>query len=133
MDSVWSQYIQGCMTLYTSRRLRFHDRFRDRYLPLFDLPAGPLRILEIGCGPGALAEALHRWYPLAEIIGVDRDREFVRFAREHVSGVEFREGDAVLRIGFRPTGGGRVQVLSWRMEKDWAEDDSLGNLWDGGF
>ena len=94
MDTVWSQYIQGCMTLYTSRRLRFHDRFRDRYLPLFDLPEGPLRILEIGCGPGALAEALHRWYPLAEITGLDRDREFVRFAREHVPGVEFREGDA---------------------------------------
>ena len=94
MDTVWSQYIQGCMTLYASRRLRFHDRFRDRYLPLFDLPEGPLCILEIGCGPGALAEALHRWYPKAEIIGLDRDREFVRFAREHVPGVEFREGDA---------------------------------------
>ena len=94
MDTGWSQQIQGCMTLYASRSLRFHDRFRDRYLPLFDLPEGPLRILEIGCGPGALAEALHRWYPKAEIIGLDRDREFVRFAREHVPGVEFREGDA---------------------------------------
>ena len=77
MDAVWSQYIQGCMTLYASRRLRFRDRFRDRYLPLLDLPDKPLRILEIGCGPGALAEALHRWYPGAEIIGLDRDREFV--------------------------------------------------------
>ena len=94
MDTVWSQYIQGCMTLYASRSLRFHDRFRDRYLPLFDLPEGPLRILEIGCGPGALAEALHRWYPMAEITGLDRDREFIRFAREHVPGVEFLEGDA---------------------------------------
>ena len=94
MDAVWSHYIQGCMTLYASRRLRFRDQFRDRYLPLLDLPDKPLRILEIGCGPGALAEALHRWYPGAEIIGLDRDREFVRFAREHVPGVEFREGDA---------------------------------------
>ena len=94
MDVVWSQHIQGCMTLYASRRHRFHDRFRDRYLPLFDLPDKKLRILEIGCGPGALAEALHRWYPLAEITGLDRDMEFVRFAREHVPWVEFREGDA---------------------------------------
>ena len=94
MDAVWSQYIQGCMTLFASRRLRFHDRFRDRYLPLFDLSDKPLRILEIGCGPGALAEALHRWYPKAEITGLDRDREFVHFAREHVPGVEFLEGDA---------------------------------------
>ena len=46
---------------------------------------------------------------------------------------EFREGDAVLRIGFRSSAGGQVRVVSWRMEKDWAEDDSLGDLWDGGF
>ena len=94
MDTVWSQMIQGCMTLYSSRQLRFHDRFRMRYLPLFGLEDKPQRILEVGCGPGALAEALHRWYPMAEITGLDRDRVFVRFAREHVPGVEFREGDA---------------------------------------
>ncbi|MBO6040281.1 MAG: methyltransferase domain-containing protein [Oscillospiraceae bacterium] len=94
MDTVWSQVIQGCMTLYTSRRLRFDDRFRDRWLPLFDLSDKPLRILEIGCGPGALAETLKRWYPKAEIIGLDRDREFIRFARERVQGVEFLTGDA---------------------------------------
>ena len=94
MDTVWSQVIQGCMTLYASRRLRFHDRFRDRWLPLFDLADRPLRILEIGCGPGALAEALRRWYPRAEITGLDRDREFIRFARKRVPGVEFLEGDA---------------------------------------
>ena len=94
MDTVWSQVIQGCMTLYTSRHLRFDDRFRDRWLPLFDLGDRPLRILEIGCGPGALAEALRRWYPKAEIIGLDRDREFLRFARERVPGVEFLAGDA---------------------------------------
>ena len=46
---------------------------------------------------------------------------------------EFREGDAVLRIGFRPSADGQVRIVSWRMEKDWAEDDSLGDLWDGGF
>ena len=95
MDTVWSEYIQGSMTLYSSRRLRFHDRFRERYMPLFDLPEDrPLRILEIGCGPGALAEALRRWYPLAEILGIDRDRNFLEFAREHVRDVDFREGDA---------------------------------------
>ena len=94
MDTVWSQMIQGCMTLYSSRQLRFHDRFRERYLPLFSLENKPLRILEVGCSPGALAEALKRWYPRAEIVGLDRDREFIRFARERVPGVEFLEGDA---------------------------------------
>lgn len=94
MDTIWSRYIQGCKTLYSSRRLRFHDRFRDRYAELFALEERPLRILEVGCGPGALAGALHRWYPKAEIIGLDRDREFIRFAREHEPGVTFLEGDA---------------------------------------
>ncbi|MBR3060628.1 MAG: methyltransferase domain-containing protein, partial [Oscillospiraceae bacterium] len=94
MDNVWSQYIQGCMTLYSSRKLRFDDRFRDRYLPLFGLEDRPLRILEVGCGPGALAEALGRWYPKAEITGLDRDRAFLDFAREHVPGAVFLEGDA---------------------------------------
>ena len=94
MENIWSEKIQGCMTLYTSRKLRFHDRFRHRYMPLFALEDGPLRILEVGCGPGALAGSLRRWYPAAEITGVDRDREFIRFAREHVPGVEFLEGDA---------------------------------------
>ena len=95
MDLAWSQYIQGCMTLYTSRRLRFNDRFRDRYTSFFALPQDrPIRILEIGCGPGALAEALHRWYPKAKVVGLDRDRGFLDFARERVPGVEFCEGDA---------------------------------------
>ncbi len=94
MDNVWSGLIQGCMTLYASRKLRFHDRFKARFLPLFALEDKPLRLLEIGCGPGALGEALHRWYPQAEIIGLDRDRDFLRFARAHVPGVEFLEGDA---------------------------------------
>ena len=94
MDTIWSQYIQGCKTLYSSRRLRFHDRFRHRFAELFTLEDRPMRILEVGCGPGALAGALHRWYPKAEILGLDRDREFIRFAREHEPGVLFQEGDA---------------------------------------
>ena len=94
MNTAWSSYIQGANTLYYSRRLRFDDRFRAQYLPLFRLDeSAPLRILEIGCGPGALAGALRRWYPRAEITGLDRDSEFIRFAKEHEPGVSFIEGD----------------------------------------
>jgi len=35
-------------------------------------------ILEIGAGPGALAEALNRWYPAAKITGSDRDATIVK-------------------------------------------------------
>ena len=95
MNTIWSKYVQGTRTLYFSRRLRFDDLFSDQYRRLFDLDVNKeLKILEIGCGPGALAGALHRWYPHAEITAVDRDSEFIRFATEHEPEVNFVEGDA---------------------------------------
>ena len=95
MNTIWSKYVQGTKTLYYSRKLRFDDLFSEQYRNLFGLDAKQqLKILEIGCGPGALAGALHRWYPLAEITAVDRDSEFVRFGTENESGVNFVEGDA---------------------------------------
>ena len=95
MNNMWSTYVQGVRILYESRRLRFHDLFREQYLPLFGLDAEkPLCILEIGCGPGALAGALHRWYPHAAVTALDRDSSFIRFAKEHVPGVSFTEGYA---------------------------------------
>ncbi len=74
---------------------RFDDLFAKQYQELFDLDRNKnISILEVGCGPGALAGALHRWYPNAEITGIDRDSEFIRFAREHENGITFVEGDA---------------------------------------
>ncbi len=96
MNTIWSKYIQGPKTLYYSRKLRFDDMFKDRWKKTFDLDESKnLKILEIGCGPGALAGALHRWYPNAEITAVDRDSELIRFAAEHEKGIEFTEGDAL--------------------------------------
>ncbi len=95
MNSIWSKYVQGINTLYLTRKLRFDDMFKDRYKPLFALnEEKPLRILEIGCGPGTLAGALLRWYPNARITAVDRDSDFIAFAKENEKGIEFLEGDA---------------------------------------
>lgn len=95
MNVIWSKYVQGAETLYYSRRLRFSDCFAPQYTDFFALDREKsLKILEIGCGPGALAGALKRWYPKAEITAIDRDTEFIRFAREHEPGVTFVEGDA---------------------------------------
>lgn len=72
INILWSKYVQGTKTLYFSRKLRFDDLFSEQYKCLFDLDVNKERkILEIGCGPGALAGALHRWYPYAEITAVD--------------------------------------------------------------
>lgn len=95
MNNIWSKYVQGTNTLYYTRKLRFNDMFAEQYKMLFDLDTKKkLKILEIGCGPGALAGALHRWYPNAEITAIDRDSEFIRFANANQKGVEFVEGDA---------------------------------------
>lgn len=95
MKNLWSENIQGVLTLYLSRKLRFHDTFMKQYMDLFDLDTHKkLRILEVGCGPGALAGALHRWYPHADIVAIDRDSRFIEFARQHEPGIRFIEGDA---------------------------------------
>ena len=95
MNTIWSENIQGVMTLYLSRKLRFDDCFKARYVNLFGMDASlKKRVLEIGCGPGAMAGALHRWYPNWEIVALDRDSKFIAFARENEPGIEFIEGDA---------------------------------------
>ncbi len=95
MNVIWSEHIQGVMTLYLSRKLRFDDMFFEQYGRAFQLDAdAELKILEIGCGPGALAEALHRWYSKARITAVDRDSRFISFAKANVPGIEFLECDA---------------------------------------
>lgn len=94
-NNVWSEHVQGIMTLYLSRKLRFDDIFFEQYKSVFQLdPEAKIKILEIGCGPGALAEALHRWYPKAEITAIDRDSSFISFAQNNIAGVTFMEGDA---------------------------------------
>lgn len=95
MNNIWSENIQGVMTLYLSRKLRFDDMFFDQYKKMFDLDeTANLRILEIGCGPGALSESLHRWFPNANITAIDRDSGFISFARENIPGIDFMEDDA---------------------------------------
>ena len=95
MNSIWSDHVQGIMTLYLSRKLRFDDLFFEQYDQVFHLDYNKeLKILEIGCGPGALAEALHRWYPKAKITAIDRDSNFISFARNNIAGIDFVEGDA---------------------------------------
>ena len=52
--------------------------------------------------------------------------------RDGVYHTELTQGDARLSIGFRPGEKG-TEVVQWQHTKAWAEDDSIGELWDGGF
>lgn len=93
MNTIWSTYIQGLGTLYSSRRLRFSDLFKKQYMNVFNIDNKD-NLLEIGCGPGALAESLSRWYPDMKISGIDRDSKFIEFAKKNNPDIDFSEGDA---------------------------------------
>ena len=63
------------------------------------------KILDVGCGSGALSIAVAKRNPKAEVIGIDRwGKEYASFSRslceknakaEGVSNVSFRQGDAI--------------------------------------
>lgn len=93
MNTQWSTYVQRAETLYQSRVLRFSDRFREKYKNAFAIDE-KASILEIGCGPGALSEALTKWYPRSNVIGTDRDSNFIAFAKKKAPTVTFLEEDA---------------------------------------
>lgn len=95
MNTNWSDYVQGVGTLYLSRMLRFSDQHRQAYMQAFDLDgARRLRMLELGCGPGALTQSLARWYPNADITAIDLDSAFIEFAAHRAPGLRFIETDA---------------------------------------
>lgn len=94
MNTIWSTYVQSIGTLYNTRSLRFSDIFMDKYKNVFDIE-GKKKILEIGCGPGALAESLSRWYPDSQISAIDRDSNFIDFAKKKATHISFSEGDAM--------------------------------------
>lgn len=93
MNTIWSTYVQNIGTLYLSRSLRFSDFFKKKYRDVFSIE-GKEKILEIGCGPGALAESLQRWYPHTQVVGIDRDSNFIDFAKNQAPHIIFLEGDA---------------------------------------
>ena len=55
------------------------------------------RILDVGCGTGALTLSVAAHAPSTSIVGVDRSTPYVDFARAHFAGdrIRFEEGDAL--------------------------------------
>jgi ubiquinone/menaquinone biosynthesis C-methylase UbiE len=69
---------------------------RDAYLSFMELPDGA-RVLEVGCGTGAVARDLAGRARIGEVIGLDPSAVFIAKARELAAGVSnlsFEEGDA---------------------------------------
>jgi ubiquinone/menaquinone biosynthesis C-methylase UbiE len=79
--------------------LRFSDprqrAMLDAYLAEIEFPQGA-RVLEVGCGTGAVTRTLARWPKVAEATGVDPSMVFLQRARElsrGVPNVRFEAGD----------------------------------------
>jgi SAM-dependent methyltransferase len=78
-----------------------YDRFMGRYsMPLAPLLAdfaaieAPQRVLDVGCGPGALTRELVRRFGAASVSAVEPSDPFVAAARERFPGVDVRQAPA---------------------------------------
>ncbi len=83
---------------------RYHDFFVERI-------ADGERVLDVGCGYGAVARSIARARPAAHVVGVDYDKGRLSQARaaEHPSNLSFVESDATKSV---PDGPWDVVVLS---------------------
>lgn len=102
MHTIWSDYIQSSVELYTSRELRFRRDNIGTWLPALQVSDG-MRILEVGCAGGLLLHRIKEALPGVRAIGLDRDSGHIAFARQKTQELglncEFVEGDA-LRLPF---------------------------------
>ncbi len=86
------------------RLMRYHDFFVERI-------ANGQKVLDVGCGYGAVARTIARERPGARVVGVDYDKGRLAQARaaDNPSNLEFVETDATRAL---PTGPWDVVVLS---------------------
>lgn len=99
-NNIWSKNIQGILNLDLSREMRFREDRKDLFLNILGLTEG-MTVLDIGCGPGTITRKLAKWLGNeSKIIGIDRDVEFINYAREKadnlcLDNVSYYQGDAL--------------------------------------
>jgi 2-polyprenyl-3-methyl-5-hydroxy-6-metoxy-1,4-benzoquinol methylase len=78
-------------------RGQYEARFADYWLKSLPDVAARLgaggRALDVGCGSGAVAKALARAFPRAQIVGIDPDAESIRRAKKNAPEVQFQVSD----------------------------------------
>jgi 2-polyprenyl-3-methyl-5-hydroxy-6-metoxy-1,4-benzoquinol methylase len=120
---------------FTPMRLSYYDRVAS-YLELsIDDMDDPIKVCDVGCGPGYMLAALSRHYPERHFVlhGVDWSRSAIRWAREvcpdatyHVAnithGLDIHDVDIVLSL----------QTLEYIVEWRQALDNMMAMLRRGG-
>jgi SAM-dependent methyltransferase len=81
-DDTWSG---RWFRLYLRLSYRTWRRALARFAPR-PAPGTPLRVLDCGCGPGFLLRFCRDWFPHARVVGLDLDRQSLRYARNQVPG-----------------------------------------------
>lgn len=76
---------------------------RERTQPSIDLIArvtlpSPLKILDVGCGPGNSTAALKLRFPESYVLGIDSSPEMIRAAKARYSDIDFSLCDAASEL-----------------------------------
>jgi ubiquinone/menaquinone biosynthesis C-methylase UbiE len=93
------QYVHGYGTPEQERLVAQAEHWRDRLIRDGTQLEPGTRLLEVGCGAGAVLAVLGQEYPGVQLFGIDREPKQLAFAREHLAraGVEatLQEADAL--------------------------------------
>src|SRR5919204_1047948 len=81
-----TDYVHGYGTREQQRLVEQAEHWRHRLIrDGTELPPGT-RLLEIGCGVGAVLAVLGQEFPGLELVGVDIEARQLEFARTHLAG-----------------------------------------------
>lgn len=103
-----------------------YARFKaEREQPFYDLldlvePVPGGRVVDLGCGTGALTRVLHERTQAVETVGLDRSESMLEQSAQHAgSGVRFEHGDIA---EFGGLGGSGLDVVFANASIQWVED-----------
>lgn len=100
MNNLWSNCVQGPLTLDLSREIRFKDCYKDKLMEALGLKS-EITVIDIGCGPGTLTRKFSKWLgEQSKIIGIDIDTKFIEYAKDKakalgINNISYIEGDAL--------------------------------------
>jgi SAM-dependent methyltransferase len=86
------EYVATDAAAYEQSMGRWSRRLAEPFLDLLTLPKG-MRVLDAGCGTGALSAAILERDPAAKVTGVDLGQAYVEAARVALPQARFERGD----------------------------------------